>query len=447
MNQFPHTEDERYVGETTMNDTGLPRHLLDLVPDAVFLYDDRGRYHYANRAAADFLHTSVEEMLGRTDEEIFPAAAAETIRRHQKKALETGERQRHEYPLEMPSGATRVWEVAWVPFSEEEVGFRGVAGIARDATERHRAARAVERAKRKYEAVFDLNPVSIVVIDAGQRRLLEVNRGFEELYGYGRDEVEGSSLSELGIFVDEAAINDVRSRALEGEEVRGELIRARRKDGEVRDVLLSCVRVRVEDELYLIGTAEDVSPLRRTARELRRRAYHDALTGLPNRDLLWDRCEHALKRARRSGEKIALVYLDLNGFKPVNDRYGHTAGDRVLREVGNRLGDSVRGEDTISRIGGDEFALLLEGIESRGDLRRALDRITEAFDAPFAIPDGECSVEASCGVVLVDPESLSDRYPDTDTADIVGNLIDRADREMYAAKAADDLQCRLARVP
>lgn len=182
--------------------------------------------------------------------------------------------------------------------------------------------------------------------------------------------------------------------------------------------------------------ARQLARARAALTQSRHQANHDPLTGLPNRGLLLDRLEQAFLRARRTGHQVALLLLDLNDFKQVNDRFGHAAGDEVLRQAGTRLTGCIRAGDTVSRYGGDEFVVVLPDIEARatqpvarGIARRALAMLAR----PYTIDRGTFSVTASAGMaVYSDPRQSSD------------DLIQRADAAMYHAKCAPRLRLRLA---
>jgi diguanylate cyclase (GGDEF)-like protein len=161
-------------------------------------------------------------------------------------------------------------------------------------------------------------------------------------------------------------------------------------------------------------------------------AFHDALTGLPNRLLVADRLHQALAQAERSGQMLAVCYLDLDGFKPVNDTFGHAAGDTLLIEIASRLKASIRANDTVGRLGGDEFVLLLTGLGNVGEYRVALQRVIEAINQPVAIDEtSEATVTASIGITLF-PQDATD--PDT--------LLRQADQAMYAAKQGGRNRCQ-----
>ncbi len=197
--------------------------------------------------------------------------------------------------------------------------------------------------------------------------------------------------------------------------------------GEERFVLASAHPLRDPSDGALLGavtSVADVTELRRHQRSLEEVARHDPLTGLPNRLLLMDRLDQAMAAARRAGTILAVCFLDLDGFKLVNDRHGHAAGDDLLREMARRFRGAVRGGDTVARLGGDEFILLLNGARERGEVEHGLERLLRLARQPVPLPAGALAeVSASVGVAAF-PAHGTD--PDV--------LLRRADAAMYAAK-------------
>ncbi|MCY1137129.1 sensor domain-containing diguanylate cyclase [Actinoplanes sp. Pm04-4] len=174
-----------------------------------------------------------------------------------------------------------------------------------------------------------------------------------------------------------------------------------------------------------IARREDVEArLREREQELHHLAFHDPLTGLANRLLFYDRLTHAVATRGRTGGRLAVLFIDLDGFKEVNDRLGHNAGDLVLRTVGDRLRTSLRAADTVARFGGDEFAVILEDIESPADARSAAERVIAGVRAPIDVNGEEARVSASIGIAVSDRDSTAD------------DLVGQADAAMYAAKNA-----------
>lgn len=207
-----------------------------------------------------------------------------------------------------------------------------------------------------------------------------------------------------------------------------EILRVIARDGEER--WLRCSARPLLDEASgvfagAVTTQTDVTGLVEQEQRLRQMAHYDALTHLPNRVLLADRLGQALARCQRTRELIAVCLLDLDGFKPINDQLGHKAGDQVLREVAQRLNENVRGDDTVARVGGDEFALVLGGMQSLQDCDHSLKRILECLARPYVLAGQTVSVSASIGVTLY-PNDGSDQ-------DI---LLRHADQAMYKAKEA-----------
>jgi diguanylate cyclase (GGDEF)-like protein len=166
--------------------------------------------------------------------------------------------------------------------------------------------------------------------------------------------------------------------------------------------------------------------LQELQKELEHQATHDALTDLPNRALLMDRLEHTIERRIRGRGMIAVLFIDLDGFKDVNDAFGHGGGDELLAQAAGRLKGCVRTADTVSRIGGDEFVVVLEGIEEDADeqVGEVADRIMESLSAPFALRRGEASVRASIGVAVLDGNAEREAE----------ELVREADQAMYRAK-------------
>jgi len=165
--------------------------------------------------------------------------------------------------------------------------------------------------------------------------------------------------------------------------------------------------------------------LQELQKELEHQATHDALTDLPNRVLLMDRLEHTIERRIRGRVKIAVLFIDLDGFKDVNDAFGHGGGDELLAQAAGRLKRCVRTADTVSRIGGDEFVVVLEGIDKADEqVGEVADRIMESLSAPFALGRGEASVRASIGVAVLDGNAEREAE----------ELVREADQAMYRAK-------------
>jgi diguanylate cyclase (GGDEF)-like protein len=199
----------------------------------------------------------------------------------------------------------------------------------------------------------------------------------------------------------------------------------RTKDGTLVWEAASISPIRDEDGTitHFVGIKEDITEIKRLQEQLEHLARHDPLTGLPNRFLFADRLRQALAQGKRRKAPFAILYLDLDGFKPVNDVHGHQAGDAVLVEVGRRLQACVRESDTVARMGGDEFTVLLNDIHGPENARRLADTIVATLCEPFNVEGTACTIGASLGIALFPQDGA--------TADA---LLSKADTAMYQAK-------------
>ncbi|WP_195763932.1 EAL domain-containing protein [Pseudoduganella rivuli] len=346
-----------------------------------------------------------------------PAVVAQ-LRQHR-----SGQRLAIELNFRLQRGAGGV---AWVRATGRVVdqvqdgAARRMVGTLSDMTQR----RELEQMQRDADTVFAGTHEGIMVVDANLR-IERVNPAFERITGYSADEVIGHTPALLASGRHgKAFYRELWNTLLRAGFWRGEIWNAR-KSGEVYPELLTISAVMDERGKpdHYIGVFSDISHIKAHAAELDRAANFDALTGLPNRRLLTDRFEHAIQRANRTGKPLTVCVLDLDNFKDINLCYGKQAGDRLLETVANALAGVVRGDDTLARIGGDEFVLLMSGIGSPEECAQALDRVMAAAATPLQAGPERIQVTASVGVC---------RYPDDDgDAD---TLLRHAEQAMYQAK-------------
>jgi diguanylate cyclase (GGDEF)-like protein/PAS domain S-box-containing protein len=212
---------------------------------------------------------------------------------------------------------------------------------------------------------------------------------------------------------------------------QGVAYRIQRPDGEIRWVRISAAETKSVDvdgkPSILIGMAQDITEQVQVEENLQHLATHDSLTGLPNRALFYDRLDHAIARAKRDRISLAVLFLDVDDFKMVNDTYGHLAGDKLLKDVAERLQSCVRTSDTVARMGGDEFTIIFENVGNRNNAQIAIDNIIAVLSAPYNIEGRSTSSSASIGVALF-PEDAQEAH----------EILQKADQAMYAAKNAPD---------
>lgn len=261
---------------------------------------------------------------------------------------------------------------------------------------------------------------TVFVVDE-ESRILFVSDACESLLGYRADELTGTSITNYMHPEDlEISLASIR-RVMSGQSHTDFRNRYIRKDGGVVDILWSA-RWSEEDRVR-IGVARDVTALRKAEEDLRFLAHHDSLTGLTNRSLFYDRLNSALNMARRHQSSLALLFLDFNDFKIINDIQGHAVGDRVLCTVARRLEGCVRATDTVARMGGDEFTVLLTDIQSAAAVAAKVEQIHAAVAKPLDPEFGGINLSCSIGVAC---------YPaDGEDAD---TLLSHADSDMYRIK-------------
>ncbi|MEI7994433.1 MAG: EAL domain-containing protein, partial [Methylococcaceae bacterium] len=298
----------------------------------------------------------------------------------------------------------------------------GLLGIYEDITEHKREKDKLEELSREQQAMLDNELVGIVRSRNG--RIVWNNKAMELIFGYGPGELDGQS--DRILHPDDAASQAHYKNACSILDSHGSYraqVEMVRKDGEKIWIDINGAQLSGTNDEFLWLLA-DVTPIKKYQDEVEQIAFHDILTGLPNRLLVSDRLKQALAQAERAEQSLAVCYLDLDGFKPVNDSFGHEAGDKLLIEIARRLQTSVRANDTVGRLGGDEFVLLLTNLENTHEVYEVLQRVMEAIAQPVVIDEThEVNVTASIGIALF-PQDSND--PDT--------LLRHADQAMYVAK-------------
>ena len=285
-------------------------------------------------------------------------------------------------------------------------------------------SKAAEENLRITASVFDNTQEAILITDANNA-IVDVNPAFTHITGYSREEVLGRNPKLLSSGRQDKAFYTAMWQSLKKKKAwRGEIWN-RRKSGEVYAELLSISAIYDDDggvKRY-VGVFSDISYLKEHEAELSRVANYDALTGVPNRRLLADRLRQAIVRAQRSGKMLAICYIDLDGFKQVNDLYGHEAGDQLLVNITFRLQEALRAGDTLARLGGDEFVVLFNDLVREQECLQVLDRILDIVAMPVVVGSREVMVSASIGVTFYPSD-----HEDGDT------LLRHADQAMYVAK-------------
>ena len=403
---------------------------LDHLPFGVFVVDSTGRPFYANAAS--------EKLLGRgAISDIGPGDLAEAYQAH---VAGTD----HEYPtarmpllralegdassvddMEIARPDARVSIKVWgSPIYDRNGDLAYAIAAFQDISERRLAETAHRASEERFRAAFDHAPIGVALLNI-DGDFVDVNPAMCEITGHSAEELLKTSCSAITHPEDLPADLALLERLLAGEMTSYRIEeRYLRPDGS--SVWILQARSLVTDaqgRRFFVTQAEDISARRAFEDQLVQRSLHDDLTGLPNRALLRDRLSHGLAQAERQGVVLAVLFLDLDGFKAINDRLGHAAGDEMLIEVAKRLTASLRTSDTAARVGGDEFVVLCEFLRDDKEADKVSERITSSVGRPYDLSLGRAFVTASIGRVLArggdDPEAV----------------LARADAAMYEVKA------------
>jgi diguanylate cyclase (GGDEF)-like protein/PAS domain S-box-containing protein len=400
--------------------------LLEQTHDAVFTWSSDGRIIYWNEGAQRLYGWSKEEAVGQISHDllktIHPFSLAELRRRLQTEGHWEGELVHH-----TRDGRRIVVESRHVVASNSRIPFF-VLETNQDITERKRAEERLRQAETRYRTLVERMPaVTYIQEIGGPESAIYMSPQIETLTGYSVEECKDADLRWRMVHPDDRERMQAEDeRTLEPGEVITTEYRVVHREGRI--VWVRNESVVVEEEAsgsrYWQGFMVDITKRKALEDELEHRAFHDPLTGLPNRSLFLDRLELSLARARRCDDVVAVLFLDLDNFKVVNDSLGHEVGDQLLYAVSHRLKGCLRSTDIVARMGGDEFTVLLEGASGAGVAEETAERIIRKLGAPFNIEGKHIFVTASIGIVLSNAVGRGSG----------GDLLRAADVALYRAK-------------
>ncbi|MFZ4288784.1 bifunctional diguanylate cyclase/phosphodiesterase [Variovorax sp. HJSM1_2] len=396
--------------------------ILDNISEIAWFKDAKSRFLAVNLAFTQMAGRKLEDIVGKTDFELWPAPLAQAYFANDQQVMRDGVRLEVEEDLAFFDGSIRTFESTKSRVTDGDGRLVGTVGIARDITRRKQEDAVRRLSAKAFESVAE----GIMVTDEN-RCIVSVNQAFCRISGYQPDEVLGKHPRLLQSGRHDKAFyqgmwEEINSKGFwQGE------IWDRRKNGEIFPELLSISAVKDDagKTIHYVGICSDITSLKGYEERLRYQAEHDALTGLPNRFQFQERFSAMLERSDRQGTQVAVMMLDLDRFKHVNDSLGHAAGDQLLQQVAGRLKLCLRQVDIVGRFGGDEFCVLLGDVSHPKSVATIANKILDAFGPPFSVAGHElfisCSIGASC-------------YP-ADAADTEG-LLKNADAAMYQAKSA-----------
>lgn len=398
-------------------DAALLRVLADNVPAAIAYYENPSLgCVFANRQYAQSNGWTVDSILGRHVREVVGEEAYRLIEPQIERVLR-GERVTYVRPLTLPAGELRQIEVDLIPHAGELGGVIGTFVLIIDITRHHANEQAIRDSEERMRKFAHATTEGIFFHHNGI--LTDVNDALLAITGHTRQEMIGRNTLE---FVPEDGRQRVTEYIRAGSEFLYECDILHR-DGRRVPVEMIGKTVHRGGETYRLGVLRDISERRRAEAHIRHLARHDALTGLPNRSFLAERLEGMLALARRHDVAAAILFIDLDNFKTVNDSLGHHAGDQLLREVAARLKGALREADLVARLGGDEFLVALAELGSADDATQVAAKLLEVIGMPIEVDGQAVTVTPSIGISL---------FPRDGSA--VDDLIRHADAAMYCAK-------------
>jgi len=389
---------------------------MDNLPAIAFIKDIQQRYVYINHFYENYI--GFKEWKNKTPNQIFDKDTAANILANDRRAFYEGVK-KHEEMIPNAEGVAKYFEAYKFPIdngNDEKL----LCGFSVNITQE----KIYKEKIRLYAEIFDNTTESILVTDSRQNIVL-VNNAFEKTTSYTSFEVMGKHPSFLKSDEQDEEIYDKINQSLEKTgHFSGEIINVSKK-GNLLPTLLSINDIKNEEgkitNYFFIF--QNIEEIKENEKKLKKLASYDILTKLPNRFLFKDRLKRCIANVKRSHQKMALVFVDLDDFKSVNDTLGHDAGDFVLIEVAKSLSKSVRENDTVARLGGDEFVLILEDIKDVENLNKICQKILRNLNIPFQLVGKEHQVNASLGASI---------YPDHTSN--YKNLLKLADASMYEAK-------------
>jgi diguanylate cyclase (GGDEF)-like protein/PAS domain S-box-containing protein len=399
----------------------LLRGLLDSIPDLIFFKTPASTYLGCNRAFEKYLGLLEINIVGKTDFELLDTETAHAFHRMEMEMQAKNQAIINEEWISYPDHKKVCLEVLRTPYFSVDGTLLGLIGVGRDITLRKR----LEEGMRIANMVYQHSGEGMLVTDA-DNRIVSMNPACTRITGYSLSEVEGKDPKIFNSGRQDSNFYASMWQMLnQTGHWRGELW-DKHKNGQIYAKSMSINALAADDGSPhgYVALFSDITEKKQSEEVIWRQANFDGLTGLPNRRMLRDRLEQEIKKAERSGFSLALLFIDLDHFKEINDTLGHHIGDELLVEAGRRITQSTRETDTVARLGGDEFTVVLTQLADNTHVEEIAQAIIAKLAEPFVLGDEIAYVSASIGITL---------YP-TDARD-VEQLLKNADQAMYVAKS------------
>jgi len=413
---LPNSTSEQVTSLNVLKSVCKP--ILEAMPDALILCDSGGNIILVNLYAEKIFGYTKQEMLGQPIEFLIPNGYVDRHKKHRAKYMKHPHTRAMDSYFELVAKHKKGHEIP-VEISLSPLYNNIIIAIIRDVTER----RKNQEAKAILSAIVTGAEQVIIGTDI-YGTIFAWNQGAEVLYGYTEAEMIGQSIQLIFPEAHKEELTTIINQVMSGKPIKDQQTFRIHKDGHSIPISQTISPIKdAKGEIVGISTiARDISEQKRLEQELRHLAEHDPLTGLINRIILEDRLEHAISLADRHQDHLAVLYLDLDNFKQINDHYGHSVGDALICETANCLLKCIRGSDSLSRFGGDEFVILLTEIKNERYVTNVAKKIALCLKKGYLIQNMKFQVTCSIGIAL---------YP-KDGAEL---LIQKADTAMYHAKS------------
>jgi diguanylate cyclase (GGDEF)-like protein/PAS domain S-box-containing protein len=397
------------------------RTILDGVDVFIYLKDMDGHYLFANRRVCELWQVKMEDIIGCGDEKFFDVATVDNLRRNDRKVLQDGEiLKTEETNKAVETGQITIFESTKLPLHNQDGTIYGLCGISTDITERKR----IEDKLQLSDDIITHAREGVIITDISAN-IIEVNDAVTRMTGYSREELIGQNPRILQSGMQSSEFYAEMWHQLTTKGYWSGEIWNRHKNGEITAEMKTISAVRDNNGVIrnYVALSTDITAMKKHQGQLEHIAHYDMLTGLPNRVLLTDSLSQAISQSKRRKQSLAVLFLDLDGFKVVNDTYGHQIGDELLISISSEMKKALRDGDILARIGGDEFVVLLTDLEHGNDCEIVLARLLELASNPIKVKDIILQVSVSIGITLY-PQDLSD----------ADQLMRHADQAMYSAK-------------
>ncbi len=397
--------------------------VMNAIPDPVFYKDTQGRYLGCNDAFVEFVGKAKSELLGKKVSEVWQDESARVFEEADQALSAQDGTQIFEGRLKRADGYLRDVIFRRSVFAVKQENIAGFVATMVDITEQKELERSLEQSRKLFMQAFWANPSLIAVSNPEDGRFVDVNKAWLEGMKYQRQDVIGKTGFDLDVWADWNDRKKLLTQLADSGCVRDFDAKLKASDGTEFSCLIEIDKISSEGQELVIWTASDISRRKELEKELQEMARTDALTGLPNRLALFEVMERAGCQAKRRQTRLAVMVLDLDGFKQVNDEFGHLAGDDLLVQIAERLTGSVRETDFVARLGGDEFAIILEDIKTLDDVSNIASHILGNITGTYKVQGFDCRVGGSIGISV---------YGQTTTH--MEELLQQADKALYDMK-------------